>query len=519
MAGSQPVQADADATIRVARPVPTAAPPVRERAVDGALGLYGGEDLAAFLAEPAALAALESWFGRDRLAGYVERGRWEEVAAALDRDICRLDHLLSRQLDVVLHHPRLQAMEARWRGVAYLVSQTGGGEDNVLVRLLNVSWNELCADFDRAADFDQSLLFDKIYSEEFGMPGGRPFGLLVVDHLCRHRRLPGDSCDDVSGLRSLAQVAAASFAPAVTGAHPSLLGLESFAELGRPVNLAGIFQADEYARWRGLQDAEDSRYVGVVLPGILLRPPWAGAETRGEGFRHSEGTLFHDDYLWGNGAFAFAAVIIQAFREHGWFADIRGARPDSDGAGLVWALPAPAFPTDGWAAARRRPVEVDLTDGQSQELGNLGLIPVSPCRHTGRLVFLGNQSFQRLPDYEGIALVNARLAGMLQYVLCVSRFSHYIKVMARDRLGGFTNAEQLERYLDDWLRGYSLGNDDASYEQKARCPLRGSSVRISEIPGRVGVLSCVIHLQPHFQLDQVVTGVRLRTELAAPKPH
>lgn len=522
---STDTMADLDATVRIRRPgsvsgLPSApSAPLRRGAVDAALGRGRAEALAAFLAEPDPLAALRAWFGPELLR-YAKAGRWADIVAALDRDIAALDDLMSRQLDAILHHPRLQAMEARWRGVAYLTRNAGHADENVVIRVLNVSWPELCQDFDRSPEFDQSQLFEKVYSEEFGMPGGRPYGLLVVDHRCSHRRIPGQSTDDVGGLRVLSQVAAASFAPTVIGAHPALLGLDSFAELGHPLDLGRVFRAEEYRRWLGFQETEDARYVGVVLPGILMREPWRdGAAAGSDRFPYREGAdgLDHEHYLWGGGVFAFAAVVIRAYRLYGWFADIRGARLDGEDGGVVTGLPAPAFPTDHWDAARRRPVEAELTDAQEQELGNLGFIALSPSRYTSNLVFLGNQSAQRRTADQGIATVNARLGTMLQYVLCVSRFSHYVKVMARDRLGGFATAAQLEAFLSDWLRSYSLGNDDASPEQKARYPLRASAVQIRDVPGKPGTLSCVFHLQPHFQLDQVVSAFRLRTELVAAK--
>jgi type VI secretion system protein ImpD len=97
--------------------------------------------------------------------------------------------------------------------------------------------------------------------------------------------------------------------------------------------------------------------------------------------------------------------------------------------------------------------------------------------------------------------------------MCVSRFAHYIKVMARERIGAYSTAEDLERYLDTWLRDYTIGNSDAGPELKARYPLSGARLEMKETPGRPGAMTCVIHLQPHFQFDQVVSGFRLRTEV------
>lgn len=515
---------DLDATVRIRRPVEAGAPrlastaPVRNGAVDAAIGRADAAGLSSFLKEDSALYALRGWFGGNALE-LLQAGRRDAVVAALDRDICALDTLIADQVEAILHHPDFQRLEATWRGVEYLCSQAGEAEENVVIRLLDARWDELCRDFDRTGDFEQSQLFDKVYNQEFGMPGGKPFGLLVADYRVRHSRVAGSVADDVGGLRILSQVAAAAFAPVVIGAHPALFGLDSFAELGQPIDLAAIFRNPEYQRWTAFQESEDSRFIGVVLPGILMRPLYGDDGMRRDEFRFREGSdrPGHRSYLWGNGVYAFAAVVTRAYRSYGWFADIRGARLDGEDGGMVTGLSAPTFATDRWEAAQRRPVEAEITDAQEQALSNLGFISLSPCRNSPHLVFLGNQSLQRQPGDGGIAGVNARLGTMLQYMLCISRFSHYIKVISRDRLGSYMTAERLETYLDTWLRGYSLGNDDASQEQKARYPLRATSVQLKEIAGKPGALSCVFHLQPHFQLDQMVSGLRLRTELAAPQ--
>jgi type VI secretion system protein ImpD len=126
---------------------------------------------------------------------------------------------------------------------------------------------------------------------------------------------------------------------------------------------------------------------------------------------------------------------------------------------------------------------------------------------------------QRPQTYDRAAAnVNARLSGMLQYILCVSRFSHYVKVMGRDRVGSFITAEECQDFLQRWLLNYCSAVDGASDEQKAKYPLREGQVSVRETPGRPGVYSCTVHLQPHAQLDQVISSFKLVTELSSPGP-
>lgn len=463
--------------------------------------------LDAFLAEGDSTAALQQWF-----AGGKEAGCGDVAFAALARDIAAIDILLGDQLDAVLHHDDFKRIEAGWRGIEYMLEEVRD-DDKIRIRLFNATWHELARDFDRAIEFDQSTLFAKVYNDEYGMPGGVPYGLLLCDYAVRHKKPvgSGQTADDVSALLGLAQVAAAAFSPCVIGSAPELFGVSSFADLSYVQRLDAGFRLAEYQRWQKLREQEESRFLGVTLPRILLRERYRDSSSRQDGFVYREAGGELGSWLWGNAVYAFGAVAIRTFRETGWFADIRGARIDNDEGGL----PAPAFST-GEATAFRRPLEVELTDKKQKALEDLGFISISPCSFTKSVVLLGTQSLHAAPaDGSTAERSNARLSSMLQYVLCVSRFAHYVKVMARDRIGGFTTATALERFLGDWLRNYTIGNADAGPELKARYPLSKASIEVKELPGRPGVMGCTMHLQPHFQFDQMVTGFRIRTDLEA----
>lgn len=494
-----------------------AAAGLRERLVDAVLDEGDGEFAAALsslMETEDAASILLAWFGEKSLSR-VDRDP-ASLKHVIARDIAVIDGLIGGQLDEILHDPAFKRLEAGWRGVDILLDETESDE-KVRVKLFNATWAELARDFDKTIEFDQSTLFAKVYTEEYGMPGGIPYGLLLCDYTVRHRYPSGSvqTIDDVSTLTGIAQVAAAAFSPAVISAAPELFGVSTFADLSHMQKIDTSFRMVEYQRWRRLQQQEESRFLGVVLPRILLRDRHGDSHSREDGFRYREGGSGIDSWLWGNAVYGFGAVAIRSFRQWGWFADMRGARPDADEAGIISALPSPNFSTRE-AVAFRRPLEVELTDRKQKALEELGFVAVSPCSFTRSAVFLGMQSLHSPPETgEGIEATNARLSSMLQYVLCVSRFAHYAKVMARDRVGAFTTATELETYLNDWLRSYMLGNADAGPELKARYPLGGGQIEVREMPGRPGVMNCVMHFQPHFQFDHLVTGLRLRTEMQA----
>lgn len=474
--------------------------------------------LDAFLRESSPWEALALWLD---LSGPVPVPTRERVAQRLVRDIARLDALLTRQVNAILHLAAFQKLEASWRGLRYLVEQVPEAE-NIKVRVLSVSWRELARDFERAVEFDQSQLFRLVYSEEFGTPGGEPFGLLLGDYELRARRSPEYPTDDLEVLLHVSSVAAAAFAPFLAGTHPSFLGIECFTELEKRLNLPRTFEQLEYLKWRSLRQTEDARFVGLTLPRVLRRLPYVDRADRVDTFRFREDVEAPDrsGYLWGSAVYAFGAVVIQAFAANGWLADIRGVHGGLGGGGLVSGLPSHSYGTDRIGVAPKCSTDAIVTDAQEKELGELGFIPLCCCPDTNLAAFYGNQSVQRPPRFdEPAATANARLSAMLQYILCVARFAHYLKVIARDRVGTFTAPQECEDYLHRWLLKYTVSNDEIDLETKAKYPLREARVQIREHPGRPGTYLAIMHLRPHFQLDQVAMAVRLATELAPSKPH
>ncbi len=411
------------------------------------------ERLAAFLAEPdSGLPALFHWFGPEtmaRLAADPERWR-----TALDRDIADIDALIGVQLDAVLHAPRLQRLEGSWRGLRWLVAGIEPGT-KTKTKVLNVSWAELCRDLERAPEFDQSQTFRRVYEDEFGTPGGEPFGLLVIDHEVRHRPGPGAPTDDVTALASLSAVAAAAFAPTVLSASPALLAVDGFEELATVADPAAAFRSAEYDRWRGLSRREDIRFVAIALPRMLAREPWGDDPGRADGFRYREAAPDVRARVWTSAGFGFAAVVARAFATYGWPADVRGVEIDRLGGGVVGGITVEPFHTDPDHVWTRPPLDVVLTDRQERSLVDAGLMPLSALPFSEEAVFGSVGSLQTPPRFIGrtaaAADANARLSAQIGAMLCVSRFAHALKLLGREMVGAFLTSDDIERRLQGWL--------------------------------------------------------------------
>ncbi|HET8695387.1 MAG: type VI secretion system contractile sheath large subunit [Burkholderiales bacterium] len=430
----------------------------------------------------------------------------ENLSATIDARIAELDQLISDQLSEVMHAAEFQKLESSWTGLQYLCKQTSTGEQ-MKIKVFNATKKELIKDFKTSIDFDQSALFKKVYEEEFGTFGGAPFATLIGDFEI------GRGVEDMYFVEQMSHVAAASHAPFISAASPELFGLEAFTDLGKPRDLAKVFDTVEYAKWKSFRESEDARYVGLTLPHFLGRQPFDPKDgVTCEGFNFVERTdgTDHSRYLWVNAAYAFGARLTAAFELYGWCAAIRGV----EGGGLVEGLPTHTFRTDDGEVALKCPTEISITDRREKELNDLGFIPLVHCKNTDYAAFFGAQSVQKVKKYDSdSANANARLSAQLQYMFAVCRISHYLKSMLRDKVGSFASAGSIETYLNQWINEYVLNSDDASQEQKAKYPLREASIQVQEVPGKPGVYRAVSFLRPHFQLDELSVSLRLVAEL------
>lgn len=378
-----------------------------------------------------------------------------DTETMINARIAQIDHLLSLQLNEILHHPEFQRLEGSWRGLQYLLKQSETGT-MLKLKVLNVSKKDLLRDLQRAPEFDQSALFKKVYEEEYGVFGGTPFGALVGDYYF------DKSGQDLELLEKISNVAAAAHAPFMTAASHEMLNLDSWADLDTPRDLAKIF----------------------------------------------DGTN-HDHYCWGNAAYALAANVNKAFAFYGWTAAIRGV----ESGGLVEDLPVHNFRTESGEIAMKCPTEVQITDRREKELADLGFAPLVHQKGTPNAAFFSIQSAQKPKVYDDPkASSSARLSAQLPYIFSTSRFAHYLKVMMRDKIGGYTSRVEVESFLNRWIQNY-VALEDAPAAIKASKPLSEARIDVVEVPGKPGVYRAVAFMRPHYQLDELGVAMRLVAEL------
>ncbi|MGI0115442.1 type VI secretion system contractile sheath large subunit [Zooshikella sp. RANM57] len=435
------------------------------------------------------------------------RAKGVTTALLIDDSIAKFDDLLGRQLNLILHYPPFQQLESTWRGLYYLVSRTETGQ-LLKLKVLNISKHDLLKDLEKAVEFDQSAIFKMIYEAEYGTYGGYPYSLLVGDYeFGRHPQ-------DIELLIKMSSIAASAHAPFIAAASAPLFDLDTFTALGRPRDLAKIFESVEMDGWRTFRETEDSRYISLTLPNVLLRLPYGMNTLPVDGLPFEEivSSKNYKMFLWGNPAYMLAERITNAFALYGWVAAIRGV----EGGGVISGLPTYKYKTDEGDIAMMCPTQVAITDRREKELNDLGFMAICHCKGSNKAAFFGGQTTNKPKKYiSDEANANAQISAMLPYVLCASRFAHFIKVIMRDKVGKFMTRANVEQFLNNWISQYILLDDDASQEVKAAYPLRAAQIQVTDVLGKPGAYRATVFIKPHFQLEELTTSIRLVADLPA----
>ncbi|KHS07973.1 EvpB family type VI secretion protein [Xanthomonas phaseoli pv. phaseoli] len=432
----------------------------------------------------------------------------EDVSQTIKAYIAEIDRTLTEQLNQILHHADLQQLEGAWRGLHYLVNNTET-DQQLKIRVLNISKKELGKVLKRykGTAWDQSPIFKKVYEQEYGQLGGEPYGCLVGDYYF------DQSPPDVELLNGIAQVAAAAHAPFIAAAAPKLMGMDNWSELSNPRDLAKIFSTPDYAAWRSLRESEDSKYIGLAMPRTLSRLPYGTATSPVEDFDFEEDTAGADSnkYTWQNAAYAMAVNINRSFKQYGWCSRIRGI----ESGGAVEGLPTHTFPTDDGGVDMKCPTEVAITDRRSAELDKMGLMPLVHRKNSDMAAFISAQSLNKPDEYDDPdATANAALGARLPYMFACCRFAHYLKCIVRDKIGSFSDREQMQSWLTRWVTQYIDGDpSNSSEETKARKPLAAAEVVVEEVEGAPGYYSSKFFLKPHYQLEGLTVSLRLVSRL------
>ncbi len=471
-----------------------------------------------FLIESDDKKSLQLWIEHIRLVSDIALTK-ETLVTSMLTSVIQLDDIIEKMVNNILHHPQLQSLEASWRSIEYLIDQQEKNDkiQKIKIKILNCSWVSLSKDLDKSIEYNQSKFYSLINSEEFDRAGGEPFGLIIGDYTITNKNISGSYINDIDTLKVLALVCAASFSPLILSVDPTFFGVDNLDDLGGHIDLAKHFRQPEFRKWLSLREMSESRFIGLTLPNVLMRAPYTDDGKRSEGFRFRERIKdVQKDHLWGNAAYVFGGVILRAFAESGWFGLIRGMQPGVIGKGLVSDLAVMPFDTNQHAHRGNKPsINLQIGSRGEAQLAENGFIPLSRIPGCDHLVFYSNSSVHKPKETEKSLkeIANDKLSCMLQYTLCSSRFGHYVKVLAREKIGSYADADACEDDLQQWIMQYTSSSDSAADSIRAKFPLSHAEVKVKDVPGKSGHYYTVIQVQPHFQLGQLASNIQLVTEL------
>jgi type VI secretion system protein ImpC len=191
-------------------------------------------------------------------------------------------------------------------------------------------------------------------------------------------------------------MAARAGSPLIAGASPWLVGCESLAAWPDPRDWLDSLPEDVDKAWRGLRDQADASYVGLALPRFLLRMPY-GPETsplESLPFREVPDAGEHEAFLWGNAAWACAALLGNEFHRSGWRMQLPQPAVLDD---------LPIFGEERDGEYRLQPcAEALLSHRAAEQIESKGLMPLLTIKGTGSA---------QLAAWRSVAASGAALSG------------------------------------------------------------------------------------------------------------
>ncbi len=350
------------------------------------------------------------------IAGDSKRG--EKVDTTASKQLLdELDAVLSEQLDLVINHPQVRRLEAAWRGLKFMVDRINFRK-NISLDVLAAGRHEL----------EEAIHYQVLMPEHRGTQTKPPLSAVIVDLALgpRHR--------DVELMRDLAHTGASLQVPIIASADPSFFAAEKPEELAQIPVLTELFKRDVYAEWNSLRDEEETRFLTLALPSVLLRYPYGnGASSDGLACEES-------GYLWGSASPVVGVMAAQSFAETGWPTRLAG-HPVED---------LPVRSTNAGAM----PVSALFPEETQEALADAGFSVLAGHLNRDFVYIEHAQTTHRPKTYdEPEATAEARIHASLPCQLFVSRAAQYLMHL-QDDLGSGDDLEQIKADVQARLEAF-----------------------------------------------------------------
>jgi type VI secretion system protein ImpC len=405
----------------------------------------------------------------------------------------QIDRHLSQSLDAIFHQTEFQSLESAWIGVNELLNSSESQAD-IQCRLFQAAKVDLLTQATQSQNYKDSHLFQLIYNQEFNMPGGEPLSCLIGNYVFNHLE------NDTQILSYIANIAHDSFCPFLAAASAQIFYHNKWDSTKKLKNLHYILDDQQHIAWGSLRESEQAKFISLVAPRYLGRYPYRPT-TDQFNYSYAETTHTDTDYCWVNSAFAQARCLIESYKKSGWCTSIRGY----ENGGRLENLP---------MTHNLNATECHLSDTQERALSEAGITSICQYKNNNYAVIFSSETLHKPAVYDDItATQNAMISARLPYVMATSRFAHYLKIIARDKIGSFMNAEEIESWLNQWISQYVNANPKSKQILKSRFPLAEAAIKVKPHPENPGAFHATIHLKPWLQLEALTVSMRLVTEL------
>jgi type VI secretion system protein ImpC len=430
-----------------------------------------------------------------------------------------LEEKLSAMVSELMHTDKFRKLEGSWRGLHDLVKNTDENTGS-LVKMLNISKEDLADDLENSPGIENSQFYKKVYSSEFDTDGGQPYNHIIGDYEFGH------TSSDIDMLDQISQVAAGAHCLFIGAASPKMFEIDNFKKMTNLKNFDKYLGTSTHKHWKALRAKENSKYLALALPRVMARDIYGGTDgkqAKSFNFQEFETTeegkfkeLDSEKLCWKNAAYSYGENIALAFSKYKWCTATSGP----EGGGKVSDLPAPDMVTANGETITQCPTEVNITGNQNKDLCSNGFLPLIHTKGESHASFYESNSVYKAKDYgprETQKTENEQISAMIPCVLSGGRIAHYLKSIAKDKIGSFTTKEKTQTWLQNWIHSFVADTADPTVEQMNERPFAEALIEVREIPGQAGAYHADVQLRPWLPMTQLNAAIKMVTKLAKKK--
>lgn len=420
--------------------------------------------------------------------------------------ISMIDKLIELQVNTIISHEKFKYLESEWLKVEEVCITD---YKSVEVALLDVSKEDLQYDLERNLfDISSSEFFKKVYVSEFDQYGGEPYGAILGLHNLEN------TDDDITFLTGMGMVAKNSHAPFISSIDKSFFGIKDYSEIGQIKSFEALLEHPRYKKWNDFRELDEAAYVGLTVGETMLRSPY---HYENNPVQHKHMKNFcemvdytdNSSYLWCPASVQLVKNMMRAYDKTRWFQYIRGV----ESGGHVANLTSCVYDSEG-IKETKSPLNVLLADYMELSLANIGFIPFVSEKGTNNACFFSVNSTKKVEDFvDNFDSANSQLIANLSYTMCISRISHFIKCVIRDKIGSVVEADAIKGIISDWISNFVTTVAQPTPLEMSRYPFRKVEIAVKGIPGKPGWFECKIQVLPHIQFEGMSTTMSIETRL------